>query len=73
MMAKYPTVTYGGIDRKDNTIGYVVGNVVPCCIVCNRAKMDLPYEAFLAWLGRVTAYQMLSPETLPTRLLKEAG
>ena len=27
-----------GIDRMNNTIGYVVGNCVPCCEMCNRMK-----------------------------------
>ena len=27
-----------GIDRMNNTIGYIVGNCVPCCEMCNRMK-----------------------------------
>jgi len=27
-----------GIDRINNTIGYIVGNCVPCCEMCNRMK-----------------------------------
>jgi 5-methylcytosine-specific restriction endonuclease McrA len=29
-----------GLDRIDNEEGYHVGNVVPCCFPCNRAKGD---------------------------------
>ena len=29
---------YNGIDRLDNELGYMIGNVVPCCAACNRAK-----------------------------------
>jgi 5-methylcytosine-specific restriction endonuclease McrA len=29
---------YQGIDRKDNNLGYVPGNCVPCCAVCNSIK-----------------------------------
>lgn len=36
-----------GIDRKNNTIGYIVGNCLPCCAVCNRMKMNLEYNHFL--------------------------
>jgi hypothetical protein len=27
-----------GLDRKDNALGYIVGNVVACCKECNRLK-----------------------------------
>jgi hypothetical protein len=27
-----------GLDRLDNTIGYLKNNVVPCCDKCNRLK-----------------------------------
>jgi hypothetical protein len=27
-----------GLDRKDNTKGYVTGNVNPCCSACNRIR-----------------------------------
>ena len=39
--------TYNGIDRKDNTKGYSLENCLPCCKVCNRSKVDLPYQDFL--------------------------
>lgn len=29
---------YQGIDRVDNTLGYVSGNIVPCCKYCNYFK-----------------------------------
>jgi len=35
-----------GIDRYDNTIGYVPGNVVACCGVCNTMKSNFPVEFF---------------------------
>lgn len=28
----------GGLDRIDNAIGYVKGNVLPCCGVCNMTR-----------------------------------
>jgi 5-methylcytosine-specific restriction endonuclease McrA len=37
-----------GIDRKDNKIGYVVENVVPCCWPCNNQKKSMAYDAFVA-------------------------
>ena len=46
------TYKYNGIDRVDNTRGYELGNVITCCEICNRAKRDMKYEDFVAWLWR---------------------
>ncbi len=45
-----PPHRFNGIDRIVNTIGYVEGNVVACCLWCNRAKGRRPVAEFLAWL-----------------------
>lgn len=37
MSLKTPWMT---IDRKDNSLGYVVGNVVSACFICNRIKSN---------------------------------
>ncbi len=29
-----------GMDRVDNSIGYLISNVVPCCTVCNKIRGD---------------------------------
>lgn len=44
---------YNGIDRVDNTIGYVVGNVVTCCKTCNKAKLEMSHIDFLKWIKKV--------------------
>lgn len=44
---------YNGIDRIDNRLGYVPGNVCACCSVCNGAKADMPSVDFTAWLARI--------------------
>lgn len=36
-----------GVDRKDNSIGYEEGNVVPCCKTCNFMKMQLSHDDFI--------------------------
>ena len=36
--AKAETYTYNGLDRIDNSLGYVWGNVKSCCGECNRIK-----------------------------------
>jgi hypothetical protein len=38
---------YNGIDRIDNTKGYVVDNCVPCCFAVNKAKGTLTEKDFL--------------------------
>lgn len=34
-------VRYNGIDRVDNSLGYMAGNVMPCCRACNQVKGQL--------------------------------
>jgi hypothetical protein len=44
---------YSGIDRIDNSLGYVNGNVVSCCERCNRAKMGSSYDEFVKWISNI--------------------
>lgn len=44
---------HNGIDRIDSTKGYVIGNVVPCCKICNTAKLNLSLTDFYEWVQRV--------------------
>lgn len=44
-----------GVDRVDNSKGYVVGNVVPCCSWCNTAKMHHSMVDFIAHCRAVAA------------------
>lgn len=53
-------VLYNGIDRKDNTVGYKLGNVVSCCKTCNVAKNNLPYDEWLAWAKRLSAHLVVT-------------
>lgn len=39
-----------GIDRKDNNLGYTLKNSLPCCSVCNKAKLNMSYDEFIAWI-----------------------
>lgn len=43
-----------GIDRKDNLIGYINNNCLPCCKICNRAKGEMSYEEFIDLCERVS-------------------
>ena len=50
---KFSIYTYNGIDRKDNLIGYILENSLPCCTLCNKAKRDLDYNIFIDWIKQI--------------------
>lgn len=43
-----------GIDRIDNTIGYIIDNCVPCCKSCNLMKRDYSYNEFLHKIQKIS-------------------
>jgi len=48
---------HNGIDRIDNSKGYVFDNCVPCCKVCNKMKGSLNREKFLKQIEKIKNYQ----------------
>lgn len=46
-------VTYNGVDRYDNSVGYTIDNTRPCCKFCNSAKWDSDASYLMEWLDRV--------------------
>lgn len=44
---------YNGLDRIDNTKGYLEDNVVACCKTCNVAKNTMTHEEYLQFIKRV--------------------
>lgn len=46
-------VNYNGLDRIDSSKEYTLDNIVPCCYICNRAKMDLPYKDFISYIEEI--------------------
>jgi hypothetical protein len=50
---------YNGIDRIDNSKGYVPGNVVSCCKICNLAKRTMSVNDFMEWIKQVYAHSVL--------------
>ncbi len=50
---------YNGIDRKDNTLGYVLDNCLSCCECCNKAKGTKSYEEFIEWIKRLTSFRSI--------------
>jgi hypothetical protein len=45
-----------GIDRLNSDEGYTKDNVVPCCRVCNKMKMDLYVDNFLEQCKKIYRY-----------------
>lgn len=48
---------YNGLDRYDNSKGYQIDNVVPCCGFCNRAKFNKTITEFESWINRLVVYR----------------
>jgi len=48
--------TVHGIDRVDNTKGYLENNVVTACKFCNTAKLNRTLPEYLAWLKRASTH-----------------
>ena len=49
-------ISYNGIDRIDNSIGYVVSNCVSCCHICNGAKSNHSVVEFQLWIKRLVSF-----------------
>lgn len=45
-----------GIDRVDSELGYIPGNVVACCSICNFAKSKMSLNEFFNWVKRLYDY-----------------
>ncbi len=48
-----------GLDRIDNTLGYIFSNVAPCCSVCNYMKRMWGCEFFIAHCWKVVMHSGL--------------
>lgn len=53
----HPADPFNGLDRMYNEYGYYLGNVLPCCGACNRAKKDQPYDEFKKYLDRIVEFR----------------
>ncbi len=49
---------YNGIDRRDNLIGYILENCVPCCGDCNQAKLNMTMEQWSNWKSRLIKHSL---------------
>lgn len=57
VLSSFRNFIYNGIDRVDNTKGYVSENCVPCCKTCNRMKDTLSLDEFKSHIAKVVLYQ----------------
>lgn len=48
---------YNGIDRLDNSKGYILENCLPCCRKCNISKATMTLEEFKIWLNRLCEFK----------------
>lgn len=52
---------FSGIDRVDNSKGYVPENCAPCCTRCNWMKRELSSEHFLQHATKIVTHQCTKP------------
>jgi hypothetical protein len=50
-------ITINGIDRKDNSIGYIFDNCIPCCKICNYAKHNKTYDQFINYIDNLCKFR----------------
>lgn len=55
---------YNGLDRITSAGGYEIGNVAPCCGVCNVAKNTMEHHEFLEWIRRVYQHSIVQTEAI---------
>lgn len=47
---------YNGIDRFDNSLGYIESNCVPCCKICNVMKFTLNIDEFYKHIQQILKF-----------------
>lgn len=57
-----------GIDRVDSALGYIEGNCVPCCSVCNRMKLDWDVTLFYCKATQIMDKWGLAKQTTVTSM-----
>lgn len=48
-----------GLDRVENSLGYLLANVTPCCGTCNRMKRVVSVKEFIDHCWKVAAHMDL--------------
>jgi hypothetical protein len=49
-----------GLDRMDNSIGYTLSNIVPCCKKCNYMKKNMNYNEFIGHCIKIRDTSLLN-------------
>ena len=60
-------IGFNGVDRIDSTQGYILGNVVGCCKMCNYMKGSLSVDTFIQRIHHIVFVNKPS-EDLPTSI-----
>jgi hypothetical protein len=47
---------YNSVDRVDNSLGYISGNIMPCCKKCNAMKSALSEDDFKSHIKRIAKH-----------------
>ena len=50
-------VNHIGIDRVNNSLGYIEHNMVTCCTVCNRMKLAMTYNEFINQCLKISSWR----------------
>lgn len=53
-------VYVNGVDRIDSTLGYVKGNCIPCCTVCNKMKLTYSVKFFVHHIFKIARHMFLN-------------
>lgn len=48
---------FNGIDRVNNSNGYLLENCVTCCKLCNQMKLDMSYEDFMQHIKNINNFR----------------
>jgi hypothetical protein len=46
------------LDRIDNSIGYIITNVTPCCFMCNKIKGSQRQDAFMNKIEKIYLHRL---------------
>lgn len=57
-----PKLLRNGIDRVDNSVGYIISNCVPCCYLCNLMKHNRTKDKFIGHAKKITNHQTKKEE-----------